>query len=96
MAIWDLLNINLIYFGKISKVELYNIIQWNDNYALISGGTNKTIKIFDLKKFKEVKSIETGHSSNVNCIKKIMHPTYRESLLTSGNDHKINLWTIND
>lgn len=96
VAIWDLLNINLIYFGKISKVELYNIIQWNDNYALISGGTNKTIKIFDLKKFKEVKSIETGHSSNVNCIKKIMHPTYRESLLTSGNDHKINLWTIND
>ena len=96
VAIWDLLNINLIYFGKISKFELYNIIQWNENYALISGGANKTIKIFDLKKFKEVKNIETGHSSNVNCIKKIIHPIFGESLLTSGNDHKINLWTIND
>jgi WD40 repeat protein len=96
VAIWDLLNINLIYFGKISKFELYNIIQWNENYALISGGANKTIKIFDLKKFKEVKNIETGHSSNVNCIKKIIHPIFGESLLTSGNDHKIKLWTIND
>ena len=96
VAIWDLLNINLIYFGKISKFELYNIIQWNENYALISGGANKTIKIFDLKKFKEVNNIETGHSSNVNCIKKIIHPIFGESLLTSGNDHKIKLWTIND
>jgi len=95
VAIWDLLNINLIYFGKISKFELYNIIQWNENYAIISGGKNKTIKIFDIRKFKEVKSIETGHSSNVNCIKKIVHPIYGESLLSSGNDHKINLWTIN-
>ena len=96
VAIWDLLNINLIYFGKISKFELYNIIQWNENYAIISGGANKTIKIFDLKKFKEVKNIETGHSSKINCVKKIMHPIYGESLLTSGNDHKINLWIIND
>ena len=94
VVIWDLLFKNLVYLGKISKVELYNIIQWNEKYAIISGGANKSIKIFDIQNYKEVNNIETGHSSNVNCIKKISHPDYGECLLSSGNDHQIKLWTI--
>ena len=58
----DLLFKNLVYLGKISKVELYNIIQWNEKYAIISGGANKSIKIFDIQNYKEVNNIETGHS----------------------------------
>ena len=94
LVIWDLKDKILYYFRKISKVELYNIIQWNKQYAIISGGTNKTIIIYDIENLKEFKTIQTDHSSNVNCIKKIMHPIYGECLLSSGNDHKIKLWTI--
>ena len=94
VVIWDLITKQLVYYSKISKVELYNIIQWNNKYAIISGGSSKCIKIFDLEIFKEINKIQTGHSSNVNCIKKIVHPMYGEALLTSGNDHKINLWIL--
>ena len=94
LVIWDLKDKSLYYFRKISKVELYNIIQWNKQYAIISGGANKSIIIVDLENLKEYKTIQTDHSSNVNCIKKITHPVYGECLLSSGNDHKIKLWTI--
>ena len=94
LVIWDLKDKSLYYFRKISKVELYNIIQWNKQYAIISGGANKSIIIVDLENLKEYKTIQTDHSSNVNCIKKIIHPVYGECLLSSGNDHKIKLWTI--
>ena len=94
IVIWDLISKELAFLGKISKVELYNIIQWNKKYAIVSGGSNKSIKIFNLENFKEEKNIQIEYSSNINCIKKIIHPIYGESLLSSGNDYKIRLWTI--
>ena len=94
IVIWNLINKQLFYCGKISKVELYNIIPWSKKYIIISGGSNKSIKIFDIETLKEVNNIQTDHSSNINCVKKILHPEYGESLLTSGNDHQIKLWTI--
>ena len=94
IIIWDLFSKQLFYFGRISKVELYNIIPWNKKYFIISGGSNKSIKIFDFEKLKEVNDIKTEHSSTINCIKKILHPIYGETLLTSGNDHQIRLWNI--
>ena len=92
IVIWDLLNKNLMNYIKISKVELYNIIQWNQKYAIVSGGSTKLIKIFNLEEFKEVGNIKTNHHSNLNCVKKINHPLYGEALLSSGNDHKIKLY----
>ena len=92
---WDLINKSLINYIKISKFELYNIIQWNQKFALISGGETKLIKIFDLEKFEEIGNINTNHHSNVNCIKKINHPKYGEALLSCGNDHKIKLYILN-
>jgi WD40 repeat protein len=94
IVIWDLLLKSNIFYGKISKVELYNIIQWNNNYAIISGGRNQNIKIFDLNTFKIVNNIQIEKSSNVNCVKKIVHPLYGESLLCSGNNHKIKLFSV--
>ena len=92
IVIWDLLNKNLMNYIKISKVELYNIIQWNQKYAIVSGGSTKLIKIFNLEEFKEVGNIKTNHHSNLNCVKKINHPLYGEALLSCGNDHKIKLY----
>ena len=94
LAVWDLKNKSSNYFKKISKVELYNIIQWNKQYAIVSGGKNKNIIIYDIENLEVFKNIPTEHSSNLNCIKKIIHPLYGECLLSSGNDHKIKLWKI--
>ena len=93
---WDLINKSLINYIKISKFELYCIIQWNQKYVLISGGKTKLIKIFDLEKFEEMDNINTNHHSTVNCIKKINHPKFGEALLSSGNDHKIKLYILNE
>ena len=94
IVIWDLLLKSIIFYGKISKVELYNIIQWSPNFAIISGGRNQCIKIFDLNTFKIVNNIQIEKSCNVNCVKKIVHPLYGESLLCSGNNHKIKLFSV--
>ena len=45
IVIWNLIDKQLFYYGKISKVELYNIIPWNKKYIIIAGGSNKCIKI---------------------------------------------------
>ena len=93
---WDLISKNLINYIQISKVELYNIIQWNQKYAIVSGGSTKLIKIFNLELFKEEYNINTNHHSNVNCVKKVKHPIFGEALLSSGNDHKIKLYVLNE
>ena len=96
IVIWDLLNKILMNYIKISQVELYNIIQWNQKYAIVSGGSTKLIKIYDLEEFNEAGYIKTNHHSNVNCVKKINHPLYGEALLSCGNDHKIKLYIFKE
>ena len=95
IIIWDLINKTLINYCKISKFELYHIIQWNQKYAIVSGGNTKLIKIFDLEKSENLDNIITNHHSSVNCVKKINHPKYGEALLSCGNDHKIKLYILN-
>ena len=96
IVIWDLLNKILMNYIKITQVELYNIIQWNQKYAIVSGGSTKLIKIYDLEELEEAGYIKTNHHSNVNCVKKINHPLYGEALLSCGNDHKIKLYILKE
>ena len=69
------------------------IIEWNNKYAIVSNFKN-TIEILDINKQKIVHKIEGEHTKNIKCIKKIYHPIYGESLLSTGRDNKIKLWTI--
>ena len=96
IVVWDLLNKILMNYIKITQVELYNIIQWNQKYAIVSGGSTKLIKIYDLEELEEAGYIKTNHHSNVNCVKKINHPLYGEALLSCGNDHKIKLYILKE
>ena len=96
IIIWDLINKTIMKNIIFSKLELYNIILWNQKYAIISGGSSKKILFFDLEKFEIIGHINTNHHSNVNCVKKINHPLYGEALLSSGNDHKIKLYILED
>ena len=83
-------------FISFCKAQFQNIIQWNQKYAIISGGSTEKILFFDLEKFEIIGLINTNHHSNVNCVKKINHPLYGEALLSSGNDHKIKLYILED
>ena len=71
---------------------LHHIIQWNDKYAIIADVDNKSFKIFNYDEKKYICNIGGQHSNYVIGVKKINHPIYGESLLTSGWDYTIKLW----
>ena len=92
--IWDLFNKNLIasiYDNQGSY--LHHIIQWDDKYAIIADVSNHSFKIFNYDEKKYVCNIGGKHSNYVIGVKKINHPIYGESLLSSGADNTIKLWT---
>ena len=91
--IWDLYNKNLNKSVNLDNCRLMSIIEWNDKYAIVSD-LNNSIKIIDLEKLKLVHTIGGKATEFVKCIKKIYHPNYEESLLSSGKDKIIKLWTI--
>jgi len=62
-----------------------SIIEWNDKYALVSD-LDKSIIIIDIEKFEIVHKIDGKYTEGIKCIKRIYHPTYEESLLSTGRD----------
>ena len=66
-------------------------IQWNDRYIIFIDG-DYLLKELDLKIYKIIIVNRTYNGIELVDIKKIKHPKYGESLLTSGKG--INLWTI--
>ena len=94
--IWDLFNKSLngsIYVN--CGNYLHHIIKWNNKYAIIADVTAKSFKIVDYEEKKYICDIGGKHSDYVISVKKIYHPIYGESLLSSGNDSTIKLWTNN-
>ena len=63
----------------------------NENDYLFSSSRNGYINIWDLYNKKIYKTINID---GLKCVKKVNHPIYGESLLTSGKDKTIKLWTI--
>ena len=74
--------------------NLYHIIKWNDDNIIVSTYSNKTFKIIDINTNEIFSNIKVQHTGNVKCIKKILHPTYGESLLTADSEKTIKLWKI--
>ena len=68
------------------------MIQWNSKYFIVAARENKIIKLIDIEK-KVISEIKSGHTEELISIKKILHPIFGESLLTSSRDKKIKLWT---
>ena len=73
---------------------LIHIIEWNNKYIIAADYNNKSFKIIDLEENKIICDIKGQHSNNIVYIKKIYHPVYRESLLSSVEDNTIKLWII--
>ena len=92
--LWDLYNKNIFKIINTNNCCLMHIIQWNNKYIIVADRYNNCFKIINIE--NEIKKdIEKQHSSNVKCIKKIIHPKYGESLLSATNDETIKIWSIN-
>ena len=90
-------NINrkiLINTINIGGWSLYNLIQWNEKYLIIIDSYKKALKIIDVLQGKAINCLGNIHSIGITSIKKINHPIYGESILTSGKDNKIKLWVL--
>ena len=92
--IWGLYNKNIFKVINIYKCELYNIIQWNNKYIIVTDFGKKCFKIINLES-EIIKDIKNQHTKGIRCIKKIYHPKYGESLLIAANDKTIKLWSVN-
>ena len=79
----------------IQNCKLNKIIKWNDKYIIITDYENNSFKIIDIENNKAISSINCLHTENILCIKKIYHPIYGESILYSGNDSIIRLFSCN-
>ena len=92
--IWDLYNKNKFRTINTNNCKLAHIIQWNNKFILVADYNNKSFKIIDLEENKIVKDVNGQHTDKLVCIKKIYHPIYGESLLSTGRDKTIKLWII--
>ena len=92
VRIWNFHTGNIIQkIDVCRRIPLVSLCLWNENYLLVSCVDN-TIKLVDFKNFALIKSF-TGHNNEVCTIKKFIHPTYGECLLSQGlvNEH-IKMW----
>ena len=90
---WDLFERKFVRTIKINN-ELAHIIQWNDKYCIVADYSNKSFEIIDFDKKEMTKNIGGEHKCKVICIKKVNHPIYGESILSTGEDGIIKLWSI--
>ena len=79
---------------NINKSKLSHLTVWNNKYTIVASYENRSFKIIDLNKSKVVSEIQGHHLKDVYCFKKVYHPIYGESLLSSSGDKCIKLWII--
>jgi hypothetical protein len=85
-------NIINLWNKVVKSNKIYDIIKWSDKYILICNYNNKSIDIFDTIQNKIINCIKGIDNSNFLFFKKIIHPNYGESLLTSSENNTIKLF----
>ena len=76
--------------GKMDR--LYNIMQWNRNYIIVSNATTPDIKVIDISQKKCVGNNYIPHEDDFRCIRKIKHPKFGYCIITGGDDNSLKLF----
>ena len=92
--IWELNQKILLNTIFINNNFLSNMIQWNENYIIMTNGNKNNILIMELNYGRIISSIFSKHEKGIMNIKKIVHPIYGECLLSCGLEGDIILWEI--
>ena len=92
--IWNLNNKQIFKVINTNKCKLNNIIEWNDKFIIVADFENKSFIIINKEISKVICEIKGVHKKGVKSIKKIYHPIYGESLLSSDQDRIIKIWSI--
>jgi WD40 repeat protein len=90
--IWDLDHKNLFQNIQLG-CGLITIIDWNQKYSIICEEKNNYFIVIDMETFAVTGKINSNHKNTLICIKKILHPTFGESLFTAGRDKVIKLFS---
>ena len=91
IRIWNFHTGELLNKISGNSAYLYGICLWNNEYLFV-GCEEKEIKLISLINGNIIKNLK-GHSDSVITVKKIIHPTYGECLLSQGNENdQIKLW----
>ena len=89
--IWNLYNKIAVKIINFNNYYFTDIIQWNDKYIIVINSSNNSCEIIDIEKEKMITNIKS--EDGFYWIKKIYHPNYGESLITTG-INKIKIWFI--
>ena len=90
---WDLGSFTLKFSIKYKSSYFYDIINWYDKYVIVAEKFNSSIIIIDITQKKVITVIKNKNNSYVISLKKIIHPIFGQSLLSSDLDKNIILWT---
>lgn len=94
VSIWDLYEKSLTGIINNFGCEIWQITPWSNRYIIGADFDSKSLKIMDIKGKKVVGAIKGQHTKGIVSVKKIVHPIYGESLISSGWDHKIIVWSF--
>ena len=87
---YDFYSGNKLFHNNYNNIALYKILDWNNDYLLIS--TNNRLIVFDIKSKKFIK--ELIEEINIDYIDKFIHPDFDESLLTKNLYGGITMWSF--
>ena len=90
---WDLGTFTHKFSIKYKSSYFYDVINWYDKYVIAAEKFNSSIIIIDLLQRKVINVLKNKNSSFVISLKKIIHPLFGQSILSSDIDKNIILWT---
>ena len=92
LRVWNIETKEIYRSIQAQGCNLRGICLWNEKYV-IGASSDKGFKVINIESGIVESSIK-GHDNVLCTVHKIVHPLYGESLVSSGIDGKIKLWTI--
>ena len=87
---YDFYSGKILFHNNYNNIALYKILDWNNEYLLVS--TNNRLIIFNIKLKKFIK--ELIEEINIDYIDKFIHPEFDESLITKNLYGGITMWSF--